>query len=50
MVRALPGYAIVGAYVDPEELWISRAMGDAQFGVFGLHGATELGWITLEGR
>ena len=27
MVRAPPGYAIVGADVDPQELWISRAMG-----------------------
>ena len=49
MVCALPGYAIVGADVDWEELWISRAMGDAKFGEFGLHGATALGWITLEG-
>ena len=46
MVRAPNGYAIVGADVDSEELWISSAMGDAQF---GLHGATALGWMTLEG-
>jgi DNA polymerase gamma 1 len=46
MVRAPPGYAIVGADVDSEELWISSAMGDAQFGI---HGATALGWMTLEG-
>lgn len=46
MVQAPPGYAIVGADVDSEELWISSAMGDAQF---GLHGATALGWMTLEG-
>ncbi|KAH8117624.1 DNA polymerase family A-domain-containing protein [Phellopilus nigrolimitatus] len=46
MVRAPAGYAIVGADVDSEELWISSAMGDAQF---GLHGATALGWMTLEG-
>jgi DNA polymerase gamma 1 len=46
MVRAPPGYAIVGADVDSEELWISSAMGDAQFGV---HGATAVGWMTLEG-
>ena len=50
MVCAPPGYAIVGADVNPEELWISRAMGDAQFGVFGLYGAKALGWIALEGR
>ncbi|KAF8631471.1 hypothetical protein AX15_002384 [Amanita polypyramis BW_CC] len=46
MVRAPPGYAIVGADVDSEELWISSCMGDAQF---GMHGATALGWMTLEG-
>jgi DNA polymerase gamma 1 len=46
MVRAPPGYAIVGADVDSEELWISSVMGDAQF---GLHGATAVGWMTLEG-
>ncbi|KAJ3574982.1 hypothetical protein NP233_g1401 [Leucocoprinus birnbaumii] len=46
MIRAPPGYAIVGADVDSEELWISSCMGDAQF---GLHGATALGWMTLEG-
>ncbi|KAL1666868.1 DNA polymerase family A-domain-containing protein [Schizophyllum commune] len=46
MVRAPPGYAIVGADVDSEELWISSCMGDAQFGI---HGATALGWMTLEG-
>ncbi|KAL0960736.1 hypothetical protein HGRIS_005759 [Hohenbuehelia grisea] len=46
MVRAPPGYSIVGADVDSEELWISSCMGDAQF---GLHGATALGWMTLEG-
>ncbi|KAL5490571.1 MIP1 [Sanghuangporus weigelae] len=46
MVQAPKGYAIVGADVDSEELWISSAMGDAQF---GLHGATAIGWMTLEG-
>ncbi|KAJ7050477.1 DNA polymerase family A-domain-containing protein [Mycena amicta] len=46
MVRAPPGYAIVGADVDSEELWISSCMGDAQF---GQHGATAIGWMTLEG-
>jgi DNA polymerase gamma 1 len=46
MVRAPPGYALVGADVDAEELWISSLMGDAQF---GLHGATAIGWMTLEG-
>ena len=46
MVRAPKGYAIVGADVDSEELWISSCMGDAQF---GLHGASAIGWMTLEG-
>ncbi|KAJ6457173.1 DNA polymerase family A-domain-containing protein [Mycena vitilis] len=46
MVRAPPRYSIVGADVDSEELWISSCMGDAQF---GLHGATAIGWMTLEG-
>ncbi|KAL8287520.1 hypothetical protein RQP46_003378 [Phenoliferia psychrophenolica] len=46
MVRAPEGYAIVGADVDSEELWICSVMGDAQFGI---HGATAIGWMTLEG-
>jgi DNA polymerase gamma 1 len=46
MVRAPPGYSIVGADVDSEELWIASVMGDSQF---GLHGATAIGWMTLEG-
>lgn len=46
MVRAPKGYSIVGADVDSEELWISSVMGDSQF---GLHGATAIGWMTLEG-
>lgn len=46
MVRAPKGFAIVGADVDSEELWISSCMGDAQF---GLHGASAIGWMTLEG-
>ncbi|WVR04955.1 hypothetical protein IAU60_001967 [Kwoniella sp. DSM 27419] len=46
MVRAPPGYSIVGADVDSEELWISSVMGDSQF---GMHGATAIGWMTLEG-
>lgn len=45
-VRAPKGYAIVGADVDSEELWICSVMGDAQFGI---HGATAIGWMTLEG-
>ncbi|KAG1763684.1 DNA polymerase family A-domain-containing protein [Suillus occidentalis] len=40
MVRAPKGYAIVGADVDSEELWISSCMGDAQFGLHDLHSKT----------
>lgn len=46
MVKAPPGWMIVGADVDSEELWICSVMGDAQFGI---HGATAIGWMTLEG-
>ncbi|KAG0044556.1 DNA-directed DNA polymerase gamma mip1 [Gryganskiella cystojenkinii] len=46
MVQAPEGYKIVGADVDSEELWISSLMGDAQF---RMHGATALGWMTLQG-
>jgi DNA polymerase gamma 1 len=46
MVKAPDGYAIVGADVDSEELWIAGLMGDAQF---GLHGGSAIGWMTLEG-
>ncbi|GMM30658.1 DNA-directed DNA polymerase gamma [Martiniozyma asiatica (nom. inval.)] len=46
LVRAPPGYCFVGADVDSEELWIASLMGDA---VFGLHGGSALGWMTLEG-
>jgi DNA polymerase gamma 1 len=46
MIRAPPGYSLVGADVDSEELWISSVMGDSQFGI---HGATAIGWMTLEG-
>ncbi|BGP24477.1 gamma DNA-directed DNA polymerase [Rhodotorula toruloides] len=46
MIRAPSGYAIVGADVDSEELWICSVMGDAQFGI---HGATAIGWMGLEG-
>lgn len=46
MVKASPGWSIVGADVDSEELWICSVMGDAQFGI---HGATAIGWMTLEG-
>ncbi|KAI9219765.1 DNA polymerase family A-domain-containing protein [Blastocladiella britannica] len=46
LVTAPPGFAIVGADVDAQELWISSVMGDAQL---GHHGATALGWMNLQG-
>ncbi|KAG5460806.1 MAG: DNA polymerase family A-domain-containing protein [Olpidium bornovanus] len=46
MVRAPPGYRIVGADVDSQELWICSLLGDAQFGA---HGSTALGWMTVQG-
>jgi DNA polymerase gamma 1 len=46
MVKAPEGYKFVGADVDSEELWIASLFGDAEF---GLHGATAIGWMTLEG-
>ncbi|KAJ3343288.1 DNA-directed DNA polymerase gamma mip1 [Entophlyctis luteolus] len=46
LVRAPQGYSFVGADVDSEELWICSLFGDAQFGI---HGATPLGFMTLQG-
>jgi DNA polymerase gamma 1 len=46
MVKAPEGYKFVGADVDSEELWIASLLGDAEFGI---HGATAIGWMTLEG-
>ena len=36
MVRAPPGYHIVGADVDSQELWIASVLGDMHFA--GIHG------------
>lgn len=36
MVRAPPGYCLVGADVDSQELWIAAILGDAHFA--GMHG------------
>ncbi|CAH0561266.1 unnamed protein product [Brassicogethes aeneus] len=47
MVQAPPGYNIVGADVDSQELWIASVLGDARHA--RLHGATPLGWMTLSG-
>ncbi|XP_059611464.1 DNA polymerase subunit gamma-1, mitochondrial [Phlebotomus argentipes] len=46
MVQAPPGYRIVGADVDSQELWIASVLGDADVGT---HGASPLGWMTLNG-
>lgn len=48
MVQAPPGYVLVGADVDSQELWIAAALGDAHFA--GMHGCTAFGWMTLQGR
>jgi DNA polymerase gamma 1 len=45
-IIAPPGYCFVGADVDSEELWIASLVGDA---MFKMHGATAIGWMTLEG-
>lgn len=47
MVQAPPGYRLVGADVDSQELWIASVLGDAY--ACGEHGATPLGWMTLSG-
>ena len=48
MVQAPPGYSIVGADVDSQELWIASVIGDAHFA--RMQGATPFGWMTLSGR
>lgn len=45
-IVAPPGYCIVGADVDSEELWIASLVGDS---MFKMHGGTAIGWMTLEG-
>ena len=46
-IRAPPGYCFVGADVDSQELWLASVLGDA---VRGGHGATPLGWMSLQGE
>ncbi|XP_067327552.1 DNA polymerase subunit gamma-1 [Anolis sagrei] len=48
MVQAPPGYHLVGADVDSQELWIAAVLGEAHFA--GLHGCTAFGWMTLQGK
>jgi DNA polymerase gamma 1 len=46
LVTAPEGWSFVGADVDSQELWISSLLGDS---CFGEHGATAMGWMTLQG-
>uniref|UniRef100_U3I9P8 DNA polymerase subunit gamma-1 n=1 Tax=Anas platyrhynchos platyrhynchos TaxID=8840 RepID=U3I9P8_ANAPP len=48
MVQVPPGYALVGADVDSQELWIAAILGEAHFA--GMHGCTAFGWMTLQGK
>jgi DNA polymerase gamma 1 len=48
VVEAPPGYCLVGADVDSQELWIASLLGDAHF--IGIHGCTAMGWMTLQGN
>lgn len=47
MVQVPKGYRLIGADVDSQELWIASVLGDAN--ETGVHGATPLGWMTLNG-
>uniref|UniRef100_A0A665VII3 DNA polymerase subunit gamma-1 n=1 Tax=Echeneis naucrates TaxID=173247 RepID=A0A665VII3_ECHNA len=48
MVQVPPGYHLVGADVDSQELWIAAVLGEAHFA--GMHGSTSFGWMTLQGK
>ncbi|XP_050546618.1 DNA polymerase subunit gamma-1, mitochondrial [Daktulosphaira vitifoliae] len=48
MIQAPPGYHLVGADVDSQELWIASIIGDSYYGKE--HGATAFGWMTLSGK
>ncbi|XP_061577510.1 DNA polymerase subunit gamma-1 isoform X1 [Cololabis saira] len=48
MVQVPPGYHLVGADVDSQELWIAAILGEAHFA--GMHGCTAFGWMTLQGK
>ncbi|XP_077566540.1 DNA polymerase subunit gamma-1 [Stigmatopora nigra] len=48
MVQAPPGYHLIGADVDSQELWIAAVLGEAHFA--GMHGCTAFGWMTLQGK
>nr|CDS20224.1 DNA polymerase subunit gamma [Echinococcus granulosus] len=46
LVQAPPGFCLVGADVDSQEMWIASLIGDS---VVGFQGGTPYGWMTLEG-
>ncbi|XP_078097437.1 DNA polymerase subunit gamma-1 [Mustelus asterias] len=48
MVQVPPGYHLVGADVDSQELWIAAILGEAHFAK--IHGCTAFGWMTLQGK
>ncbi|XP_041965966.1 DNA polymerase subunit gamma-1 [Alosa sapidissima] len=48
MVQVPPGYHLVGADVDSQELWIAAVLGEAHFAT--MHGCTAFGWMTLQGK
>uniref|UniRef100_A0A1B6D0L6 DNA polymerase subunit gamma-1 n=1 Tax=Clastoptera arizonana TaxID=38151 RepID=A0A1B6D0L6_9HEMI len=48
MVQAPPGYCLIGADVDSQELWIASVIGDAYS--VKEHGGTPFGWMTLSGQ
>lgn len=48
MIQAPPGYSLVGADVDSQELWIAGLVGDAYMAKE--HGCTAFGWMTLSGQ
>lgn len=48
MIQSPPGYSLVGADVDSQELWIASVIGDSYYGKE--HGATAFGWMTLSGK
>lgn len=48
MIQSPPGYSLVGADVDSQELWIASVIGDSHY--CKEHGGTAFGWMTLSGK
>lgn len=48
MIQSPPGFSLVGADVDSQELWIASIIGDSYYGKE--HGSTAFGWMTLSGK